>query len=213
VTVAGVLLSGGIDSAVALHFAVRDCDETIAFHYNYGQTTEEKEKESARELAKYHGIELEEIDLDFYSDIGGGILEDKEYSPNRRLDKFGQSVGYVPMRNAVFLAVASAFLDERFEDEEIYLYIGSQGDDASDYPDCRSEFLDAMERSLNLSTQKNSINIRSLTDFTKKEVAEISEKFDVPLESTISCYNPKDGRPCGKCPACMERKEAGIFED
>ena len=42
---------------------------------------------------------------------------------------------------------------------------------------------------------------------TKEDLLELSKKykFDYILKTTWSCWFPKNGKPCGKCPMCRER--------
>jgi 7-cyano-7-deazaguanine synthase len=45
----------------------------------------------------------------------------------------------------------------------------------------------------------------------KTEVIHLGERLHVPLELTLSCMNPAEGRHCGACSKCRERQQA--FEE
>jgi 7-cyano-7-deazaguanine synthase len=42
----------------------------------------------------------------------------------------------------------------------------------------------------------------------KPEVVKLGIALGVPLEFTLSCMNPTDGRHCGQCSKCRERQDA-----
>ena len=71
-----VCLSGGMDSSVCAALAARDYD-AYALHFSYGQRTERRELESARNIAgalNFRGFLHLEIDL--FRRIGGSALTD-----------------------------------------------------------------------------------------------------------------------------------------
>jgi 7-cyano-7-deazaguanine synthase len=43
---------------------------------------------------------------------------------------------------------------------------------------------------------------------TKSAVIALGLTLDVPLELTLSCMNPQEGRHCGRCSKCRERRDA-----
>ena len=42
----------------------------------------------------------------------------------------------------------------------------------------------------------------------KSEVIRLGVELGVPLELTLSCMNPQEGRHCGRCSKCRERRDA-----
>ena len=42
----------------------------------------------------------------------------------------------------------------------------------------------------------------------KRDVIRLGVELGVPLELTLSCMNPQDGRHCGQCSKCRERRDA-----
>ena len=209
-TKAFVLLSGGIDSAVCLQKALKNHDEVEAIHFNYGQQTEEIERSNAERQAQQAGIPLHISDYrTVFKKFAEGTIEDKEYD-SENTEEEGHSVGYVPQRNLHLLVTAAATAEHNTEtDQEIVLYHGAQQNDEGDYPDCRPVFMEAAEKAINRSTEQHEIEIETpIINLSKEEVLRLGEELGVNWELTFSCYNDKDGNPCGECPACIERKEA-----
>jgi 7-cyano-7-deazaguanine synthase len=204
-----VLLSGGIDSSVILDEAVNrhGPNGVRCVHYDYGQQTEHIEQENAFNLADHYDVQKPELISIPY--LSGGTTADKDYGEAGQEDEFGQSTGYVPMRNLTLLTTAAAYAESVWEDETIVLYHGAQGGDEADYPDCRTSFMRAAQRAIKESTNKNDFIVETpLINKAKTDVLEEADERGVPLEYTFSCYNDQDGQPCGECPACVERVEA-----
>ena len=42
----------------------------------------------------------------------------------------------------------------------------------------------------------------------KADVIRLGRTLGVPFELTLSCMNPRDGRHCGRCSKCRERRDA-----
>lgn len=212
-TKAFVLLSGGIDSAVCLKKASEEHDSVAAIHIDYGQQTEDIERANAEKQANGLGISLYTSNYRaVFSEFAEGTIEDKEYDREHTTDD-DHSVGYVPQRNLHFLTTAAAVAEHNsVTGEDIVLYHGAQQNDGEDYPDCRPSFLEAAENAINRSTYQHTIRINTpIINHSKSEVLQLGERLGVDWELTFSCYNDKEGDPCGECPACIEREEA--FEE
>lgn len=205
-----VLLSGGIDSAVCLRKALEEHDVVEAIHIDYGQQTESIERENAEKQAERLDVPLHTCDYrTVFKKFAEGTIEDKEYDREHTTEE-GHSVGYVPQRNLHFLTTAAAVAEHNSEaGERIVLYQGAQQNDEADYPDCRPVFIESAENAINRSTNQHEIRIKTpIIDFSKEEVLHLGERLGVDWMLTFSCYNDKEGKPCGECPACIERREA-----
>ena len=215
-TRAFVLLSGGIDSAVCLQQALDAHDDVAAVHFDYGQQTEAIERSNAERQTERAGIPLHVCDYrSVFSGFAAGTIEDKSYDSDRTADA-GHSVGYVPQRNLHFLVTAAATAEHHTDTgRPIALYHGAQAGDEAEYPDCRPAFVEAATAAVDRSTDQHDIDVETpILDLSKAEVLRLGEDLGVDWELTFSCYNDRDGRPCGECPACLERAaafaEAGI---
>ena len=71
---------------------------------------------------------------------------------NRSLPEIGSGVPstYVPARNTVFLGIAASYAEAHGARA---IFIGAHREDASGYPDCRREYLDAFREVIRLGTK------------------------------------------------------------
>lgn len=205
-----VLLSGGIDSAVALAVAQREGFDAYALTFEYGQR-HAAEIEAATLVAGSLGVVRHvTVALDRQvlaaSALTGG-------SPTPPAD--GIPATYVPARNTIFLAHALAYAETV---GATAIFIGANADDHDGYPDCRPAYFDAFERMANLATAAGitgrTVTIRRpLVDMTKAEVVTLGLGLDIDLALTHSCYRPDGARPCGDCDACQLRAAAFAAND
>ena len=144
-----VLLSGGLDSATTLTIARSQGYNCYALTFRYGQR-HDVEVASAVRLAVSAGvIEHRIIDIDL-TWFGGSALTDHAIAvPKDRADSGHIPITYVPARNTIFLSYALAWA-EVLEAQNIF--IGVNMTDYSGYPDCRSAFIEAFEKTANLAT-------------------------------------------------------------
>jgi 7-cyano-7-deazaguanine synthase len=214
-----VLLSGGIDSATTLAIAKDSGYGVYAISFRYGQR-HRFEIEAAKKIAIDMGVKRHLVmDVDL-SSFGGSALTDDIPVPSRdEVEDIGKEipVTYVPARNIIFLSLALGWA-EVLECADIF--IGVNVVDYSGYPDCRSEFIEAFEKSANLGTRNGvegkKINIHTpLISLTKAEIIKKGVVLGVDYSLTHSCYDPDEkGHACGKCDSCLLRKkgfeEAGV---
>jgi 7-cyano-7-deazaguanine synthase len=218
-----ILLSGGLDSTTVLAIARRQGFACYCLSFSYGQRQSielERAKLNAVKMGASAHLVLN-LDLD---KIGGSALTTDLAVPKMRSEEeIGQGtlpVTYVPARNTIFLshAVAWAEVLGAFD-----IFVGVNALDYSGYPDCRPQFLTAMEEVANLGTQAGtSVGRRfqihaPLMKLTKKEIIEKGTVLGVDYSCTHSCYDPgPDGLSCGGCDACLLRlkgfREAGLVD-
>ena len=217
VTSAIVILSGGMDSAVTLAYAIDllGKENVIALTFDYGQR-HFKEMEAAKALAKHYGVHhiISRIDL---RQIGGSALTDDLAVPDFKADEEagklrGVALTYVPMRNTIFIAMAAAYAEVHGCE---HIYIGVNYIDSGGYPDCRPEFLDAINKAIFRGSRDKPGISGPLVRMTKAEIVKAGQNYGVPWEKTWSCYEGLD-MPCGKCNACVQRAkgfaEAGVID-
>lgn len=211
-----VLLSGGLDSAVTLALAVREC-AARALTVRYGQR-HAIEVDCAASVSRALGaVEHRVIDLDLAS-FGGSALTGDGPVPKDG-DPLAAAIPptYVPARNTILLSLALAWA-EALDAEAIY--IGAHAQDAGGYPDTRPEFIDAFARLAAVATRAGvegrGPEIRApLLHMGKGEIVRLGRSLGVDFSLTSSCYDPMpDGKPCGSCDACRLRavgfERAGI---
>ena len=215
-----VLLSGGLDSAVALAEARAQGYVAHALSFDYGQR-HARELESAKRVAVALGAREHVIlRLDLRTIGGSALTADIDVPKGRGQSEIatGIPVTYVPARNTIFLSHALAWAEVLDADD---VFIGVNALDYSGYPDCRPEFIEAFERLARLATRagvegKRDFRIHApLIRLTKGEIVARGHALGVDFSLTWSCYEPApDGRACGACDSCVLRKkgfaEAGL---
>ncbi|MEO0476252.1 MAG: 7-cyano-7-deazaguanine synthase QueC [Planctomycetota bacterium] len=217
-----VLLSGGLDSATALAIAKDQGYACHAISFDYGQK-QRVELAAAAVLANEMGAASHRtVRVDLGAFGGSALTDDSMTVPKDRSDDdiaHGIPVTYVPARNTVFLSYALG-LAEVLDAHDIF--IGVNAVDYSGYPDCRPEFVEAFQDLANLATKAGvegqTITVHApLIELTKVEIIKQGLALGVDYAKTHSCYDPiPDGKPCGRCDACLIRiaafKELGMTD-
>lgn len=209
-----VLLSGGLDSTVALYKAKAEgYDELYALSFDYGQR-HSCELDCAKASAEAVGVKAHHVvnlKLDLW---GGSALTDNTVAIEEgNINKEEIPNTYVPARNMVFLSVAAS-LAEAVGARDIF--IGVSQVDYSGYVDCREKFIIAMENAINEGTvcaveQGEKISVHAPFLYaTKAEEIKLGWELGVNFDNTWSCYHGGE-KPCGVCDSCLLRAKA--FQD
>lgn len=201
-----IILSGGLDSTVCLYLALSEFSSVEAISFNYGQR-HLIELSRAKKIAKLVGVKHSILKINSHIFQGSSLTDFSISVPKKSLQKKKLPNTYVPGRNILFLSYAVSFAESRGIGN---IYIGVNALDYSGYPDCRPEFIQSFQKSINLGI-RGTIDgemkiITPLVNLTKKEIIELGDKFHVPINLTHSCYDPKKGKPCGECDSCLLRK-------
>lgn len=142
--------------------------------------------------------------------FGGSALTDRSIDVPTGGVRPGIPVTYVPARNTILLALALGWAEVL---GARHIFIGANAVDYSGYPDCRPDYLSAFEAMANLATKAGiegrGIEVSApLLDLPKAEIIRLARQLGVPLETTVSCYQPDaEGRGCGACDACRIRRD------
>lgn len=181
-----------------------------ALSFDYGQR-HDRELESARRVGEALGVAEHRVLKVPVGDLGGSALTDDAIDvPDAPVgDAIGASIPstYVPGRNTVFLSLALSYA-EVVDAGSIWLGINAM--DYSGYPDCRPEYLDAMQRVADLATKQGIEGggprlEAPLVQMTKADIVRAAIQHDAPLQHTWSCYRGGDA-PCGTCESCVLRR-------
>ena len=199
-----ILLSGGLDSATTLYLAKKSGYSLYALIFNYKQR-HSKEIRCAVDIANLNRVSYYVLNLSLPWTQSALTKRNIEVPLNRSLSRKGIPVTYVSGRNIIFLSYAVSFA-ESINAKKIF--IGAHIEDYSGYPDCRPQFLSAMEHAVNEGIAHRGIEIVApLIDKSKKDIVKLGIELGVPFERTWSCYT--GGRyPCGKCDSCRFRIRA-----
>ncbi|WP_261206789.1 7-cyano-7-deazaguanine synthase QueC [Laspinema sp. D2d] len=207
-----ILLSGGLDSSTVLYQAKADGCTCYAISFDY-QQRHRRELEAARAIALSAGvIEHQIVSFDLRQWGGSALTDDKLDLPcDRSLEEMAQSIPitYVPARNTIFLSFALAYAEAT---DARRVYIGVNAIDYSGYPDCRPDYIQAMQTVFRLGTKQGRESetteiVTPLIDLKKTEIIQLGNRLGVPWEKTWSCYAGGD-RPCGVCDSCQLRLSA-----
>ncbi|HEX4405311.1 MAG TPA: 7-cyano-7-deazaguanine synthase QueC, partial [Polyangia bacterium] len=206
-----VLLSGGIDSATALAMTRAAGRRCHALSFRYGQRHVVELQAAARVAAALGADAHKIIDLDLRA-VGGSALTDDIAVPKGRSEdemSSGIPVTYVPARNTIFVAYAIAVAEVAGASE---IVVGVNVLDSSGYPDCRPEWLGAMQEVARLGTkagvERRGITMRApLIRMSKAEIIRAGVGLGVDYALTHSCYDPDaSGAACGACDSCLLRR-------
>ena len=210
-----VCLSGGMDSTVCATLAARDYD-SFGLHFSYGQRTQARELQAAREVAKAVGLqELMELETDLFRRIGGSALTDATIAVPEATDRgdrrcFGESrrrvpVTYVPFRNAHFLSAAVSWAEVL---GATTVFMGAVEQDSSGYPDCRPAYYEAFNELIRRGTKEGEIKVVTpLIKLRKHEIVTLGVELGAPLHVSWSCYSGET-EACGVCESCDLRLRA-----
>jgi 7-cyano-7-deazaguanine synthase len=201
-----VLLSGGMDSVAALHWARERAQGKVrAVAFDYGQPNRDHELTAGHAICAELGIPYARLALADTLNTGAGLLRSiHDHDPAA----MGVHRAFVPGRNAVFLTVAAAHACTWWVSGRVDLVVGACADDHDGFPDCRENFFAALERAICRGYGRD---VRVNAPFVKTSKADIlaqaSEAARADLARSWSCYR-REG-PCGTCTPCVLR--AGAF--
>lgn len=205
-----VLLSGGLDSTTALYLAKKEGFEIYAISFDYGQK-HDKELECAKNISEEAGVaDYLVVKMNMNTWGGSALTDSKIEVPEANIESKEIPVTYVPARNMIFLSLAASYAEVVGAQD---IFIGVSEVDYSGYVDCRQEFLDSMEKAINLGTvcgaeQGKKIRIRApFINMTKAEEIKLGIELGVDYGKTWSCYKGEE-EACGVCDSCKLRLEA-----
>ena len=211
-----VLVSGGMDSCVTAAIAKGETDEIAFLHVSYGQRTERRERKAFNDIADFYNVENRlNVSIEYLAQIGGSSLTDESIEiTEANLENKEIPTSYVPFRNANILAIATSWAEVLQANS---IYIGAVAEDSSGYPDCRPEFYEAFEKTIEKGTKPDT-NIKIKTPIIHLSKAEIVQKgieLNAPIHLSWSCYRSED-LACGTCDSCALRlrgfAQAGVFD-
>ena len=196
-----VMLSGGLDSTVALWWAREQGLEVLPISIEFGGRPR-RELAALEQVVKASGEgPLVRMPLPFVH-LAGELPAYREA---------GRPVpyGYIPMRNLLFFTLAAYHADGH---GARYIVGGQLKEDAIDFPDASATYFGQVNELLKRSTNGWSRAgppevLLPLAGMTKVEVVRLGAKLRVPFELTWSCWVDGDA-PCGACVSCKDRAEA-----
>jgi len=200
-TPAVVMISGGIDSTVALFWAKSEGLDVMPLSIEFDGRPR-RELEAVRRIVEHAEVRpLTQMSLPFVR-----LAHDL---PAYRQATKPVPYGYIPLRNLMFYTLAAFHADAN---GARYVLGGHLKEDAMEFPDASLPYFAAMNALISRSTDGWSQAgapevILPLSGFTKTDVIRLGTKLKVPFELTWSCW--VDGEwPCATCVSCKDRIEA-----
>ncbi|TKB46002.1 7-cyano-7-deazaguanine synthase QueC [Ferrimonas sediminicola] len=200
-----VVFSGGQDSTTCLVQALKKYDEVHAITFDYGQR-HRLEIEIAQELGTRLGVAAHKVlDVGVLNELAISALTRDEIPVDHGLADNGLPNTFVPGRNILFLTLAGIYAYQIGAEAVI---TGVCETDFSGYPDCRNEFIQAMESALVKGMDRPLKLVTPLMWLNKAETWAMADHYgalELVRDDTLTCYNGLKGSGCGDCPACHLR--------
>jgi 7-cyano-7-deazaguanine synthase len=194
-----------MDSCVTAAIARGQSDDMAFLHISYGQLTEARERKAFNDIADFYGVEKRlDVSIEHLAKIGGSSLTDAAINVSEAdLESKEIPTSYVPFRNANMLAIAVSWAEVIGASA---IYIGAVAEDSSGYPDCRPEFFDAFQKTIDAGTKPETrIELRTpIIHLSKAEIVKKGIELNAPLHLTWSCYQ-SETLACGTCDSCALR--------
>ncbi len=198
-----VLLSGGLDSVVALAETLETQQVVITLTFWYGQRAWEQEFQASKAIADHYHLHHQVIELPWLAQ-----LLPQEMAMSQRTDQTTPLTDihrvWVPNRNGVFLNIAAAYAEYHQADSVVF---GANADEATNFPDNTQLYRDRLTEALAYSTL-NRVQVQTpMGQLSKAQIIDRGLELGVPLSKIWSCYEGQ-ARHCGECPSCQLLKQA-----
>ncbi len=197
-----VLVSGGLDSAILLGEALRQRAAVHPLYVRHGLTWEKAELQHLRRflevvqapaLRPLQVLEMPVADVyaAHWSITGRGVPDGD--SPDEAV--------FLPGRNVLLLAKAMLWCHLHGVPAVALAPLES-----NPFPDATAAFFSSYQAIVNQGIGGAVQVLRPYAGLSKTEVMHRGRRL--PLELTFSCIRPVEGRHCGRCNKCAERRRA-----
>lgn len=225
-----VLLSGGMDSAVAFMWALKNYDHVEVMTFNYGQVAVVAELAASTALFAYARVAIGGVAAQGHGNVvklpgpllasKASILGRSEINQYETVEDAVQNTpndrSYIPLRNALFITIAAHHLLARNPSGgAVVVGVRSRSDPGAPagYPDCTSEFAGQMSEALSVGAGQdvlvadplNKRAVPSREDTIRYALELYPDHAMEMLARTVTCFS---GDRCGKCLPCQRRKQA-----
>ena len=176
-----VMLSGGLDSAVALFWSMDKGHEVETLTFDYFRRSRQ-EIQVCKALSDFVARPNRRINLGFLKEVE----DSKKETRNRMLSK-AQSA-YVPCRNVIYYGIAASFAEIS---NARYIIGGHNKDDSENFPDSSPKFFDSFNKTATIGRFTGNRTGRVILPFAnldKSEVIKLGSRLKLPFELTWSCY-------------------------
>lgn len=218
-----LLLSSGLDSTSLFNIATDHYDEIQPVFFRYGNLAQDVEEQQSQNLVSWVQSNVDDckvedlmvVDLSFLFEQ---IIDSPLTVSGKSAEEHNHTVGYVPMRNLMFISIAASFATNHGYADVL---IGdSLGDFLTENPisnptaPTRRTYTFLINEAVKMASHKGDVTVRApLIDgrITYEDSAKLLNDDGWPLEYSYSCFeisDPDDPSPCGECSTCKDRIEA-----
>jgi 7-cyano-7-deazaguanine synthase len=197
-----------MDSVTALYDASQAHEVVCAVSFDYGSKHNHREIPFAEYHATRLGLAHRSISLAFVGEsFASDLLKSGGEIPKGHYEATSMKKTVVPFRNGIMLSIAAGLAESL---GAAGLVIAAHSGDHAIYPDCREEFMQAMDAAMRLGTYAEIQLLRPFVALTKAEIARRGATLGVDFAQTWSCYVGGEIH-CGECGTCVERREAFLL--
>lgn len=200
-----VVCSGGLDSVVSARIAQLAGYDITLLHFNYGSRAEGPELAAIRAIRERLDVPLVVLPMGVYDKEDSPLLQsDSSIAGGEAGAEFAHE--WVPARNLVMLALATAYAESKGYD---FIVLGNNLEEAGAYPDNEPEFIHRFNDLLPFAVGdgKRVRILMPVGNMMKHEIVANGLDFDAPLDLTWSCYRAGELH-CGTCGPCYMRRTA-----
>lgn len=198
-----IIVSGGMDS-ITLLYDKKD-EIALGISFDYGSNHNAREIPFAKMHCERLGIKHIVINLGFmHQYFKSSLLEGADAIPEGNYADENMKSTVVPFRNGIMLSIAIGIAESNNLKK---VFIANHGGDHTIYPDCRPEFIKAIDEAATAGTYVKVRIEAPYTNITKTDIARRGAELGINYAETWSCYKGGE-KHCGKCGTCVERKEA-----
>jgi len=199
-----VILSGGMDSTTLLYDIKAQGYDVKAITFDYGQK-HNKEVECAKKTCQALEIPITLVEFPILGQLAPSALTSEHIDvPEGSYEDENMKATVVPNRNMVLISLAASYAISEKAD---VLFYGAHGGDHAIYPDCRTEFVEALAAVIAIADWHKLELVAPYLDMDKGDIAIRGKDLGVDFSLTWTCYKGLE-KACGKCGSCVERLEA-----
>jgi len=212
-TKAVVLFSGGQDSTTCLFWAIEKwgAEHVHALSVRYGQRHGKEVEQASYIAGNIANVRHTVLHMPVIGQIGDSDLlrtdRDIQASGGRADSETpeGLPTSFVPGRNTLLLTVAASFAAKLGAE---HVVTGVCQTDYSGYPDCRADFVQSLQETLDLGLGADVTLHTPLMLLTKSDTVHMARGLGHDcwhaLAHSLTCYYGEHPG-CGDCPACKVR--------
>lgn len=200
-----VIYSGGMDSFTVLHRAIYEGYKVSALSFNYGQR-HSKELEYAQRVCEELSIPHLISDITAINQLlqGSSLTSSDIDVAEGHYAAENMKTTVVPNRNMILLSLAVGYAVSIGASKVFY---GAHAGDHTIYPDCRPEFVHAMNTVTKIANFESVEIVSPFLNVDKTQILSYGIEKGLNYAQTWTCYNGRD-KACGKCGSCVERLQA-----